>query len=185
MRSREGGISWSESVIVDGDGSGRTQEQARTEDTERRWEDLVDDSSWHHEVGMGGFSFLDPIGFRYYIAPAMIRCIREGGGEFISYALTVDGDFKEERVSLITADQANAIARFVRLMIAVHAAVGDDIYGKPWSPRTNRIGGGGIGGRRLGDRGQGGGGPGGTVGSLASAAVKRRDEGQKRGILLY
>ena len=129
----EGGISWSESVIVDGDGSGRTREQARAEDTERRWEDLVDDSSWHHEVGMGGFNFLDPIGFSYYIAPAMIRCIREGGGEFISYALTVDGDFKEELVSLITAEQAHVIARFVRLMIAVHAAVGDDIYGELWS----------------------------------------------------
>jgi len=131
--TREDGVSWSESVIVDGDGSGRTREQARALDTESRWEDLVDDKSWHHEVGMGGFNFLDPIGFRYYIAPAMIRCIREGGGEFISYALTVDGDFKEGLANLITAEQAHAIARFVRLMIAVHAAVGDDIYGEPWS----------------------------------------------------
>src|SRR5687767_9365526 len=93
--TRDGGISWSESVVLDCFGSERAQEQARAEDTERCWEDLVDDPSWRHEVGAGGFPFLDPIGFRYYIAPAMIRCIRAGGGEWISYALTVDGGFKE------------------------------------------------------------------------------------------
>jgi hypothetical protein len=131
--TREDGTSWSESVIVDGDGSGRTREQARAEDTERCWEELVDDASWDHEAGMGGFNFLDPIGFRYYIAPAMIRCLRDGYGESIAYALTVDGDFKRGLVSLITPRQAHVIARFVRFMIAVHSAIGDDIYREPWA----------------------------------------------------
>jgi hypothetical protein len=131
--TRTGGITWSESVILDGDGSGRTREQARALDTESRWEDLVDDKDWHHEVGIGGFNFLDPIGFRYYIAPAMIRCIRENGGEFISYALRIDGEFKRDLVSLFDARQSHATARFVRLMIAVHVTNHDDIYGKPWS----------------------------------------------------
>ena len=130
--TREGGVSWSESVIVDGDGSGRTREQARLEDTETAWEELVDDPSWQHEVGMGGFNFLDPIGYRYYIAPAMIRCIREGGGEVISYALDVSGDFKRGLVSLINPNQAHVIARFIRLMIAIHKAVGDEIFGASW-----------------------------------------------------
>lgn len=102
-------------------------------DTEESWESLVDDPNWHHEVGVGGFSFLDPIGFRYYIAPAMIRCIRERGGEFVSYALTPSGDFTREMWSLLTAKQSQAIARFVRLMIAMHVADGNGIYGESWS----------------------------------------------------
>ena len=131
--TREGGVSWSESVIVDGDGSGRTREQARAEDTERTWEELVDDSNWNHETGMGGFNFVDPIGFKYYIAPAMIRCVRDGGSEEVSYALGVTGDFTRERLSLITPRQAHVIARFIRLMIAMHKAMGDEIYCEPWS----------------------------------------------------
>jgi hypothetical protein len=131
--AREGGTSWSESVIVDGDGSGRTREEARALDTERCWEDLVDDPAWDHEAGMGGFNFLDPIGYRYYIAPAMIRCVREGGGESVSFALDVSGDFKRGLGGLITPRQAHVIARFIRLMIAIHKAVGDDIYCESWS----------------------------------------------------
>jgi hypothetical protein len=131
--TREGGISWSESVIVDGDGSGRTPEQARAEDTEGCWEELIDDPEWHHEVGMGGFNFLDPIGFRYYLAPTMVRCVRDGGGEFISYALYAGVEWKKEQLSLITGQQAHVIARFVRLMIAIHAAIGDDLSREQWS----------------------------------------------------
>lgn len=136
--TREGGVSWSESVIIDGDGSGRTRKQARALDTESRWEDLVDHKNWHHQVGIGGFNFLDPIGFRYYIAPAMIRCIRADGGEFVSYALDVDSDYQRALVGLLNAEQAHAVARFVGLMIAVHAAKQDDIYGKPWSDAYER-----------------------------------------------
>lgn len=131
--TREGGISWNESVVIDGDLSGRTREEARTLDIESRWQDLVDDKRWHHEPGVGGFNFLDPIGFRYYIAPAMIRCIREDGGEFSSYALNIDGDFKRELVSLLNARQADAVAQFIRLMIAIHTAKKDELYREPWS----------------------------------------------------
>jgi len=131
--SREGGTSWSEAEVVDGDASGRTPEQARAEDTETSWESLVNDPNWHHEVGIGGFNFLDRIGFRYYIAPAMIRCIQERGGELTSYALTPSGDFTREMWSLLSVKQSNTIARFVRLMIAMHIADGDRIYGESWS----------------------------------------------------
>ena len=128
--SRAGGVSWSESVADDRYDPHRAE--ARALDTEQRWEDLVDDPSWDHQPGIGGFNFLDPIGYRYYIAPAMIRCIRKRCGEFVSYALGIDGDFKRGRVSLVDARQAHVIARFVRFMIAVHAAADDEIYGRAW-----------------------------------------------------
>ena len=116
-------MSWSESVVIDGDGSGRTETQARAEDTERSWEELVDDPNWIDESGMGGFNFLDPIGYRYYIAPAMIRSARTSFGENTGFALTIDGNFKEELQSLISPAQAHAIARFLRLMIAIQLAL--------------------------------------------------------------
>lgn len=131
--TRDNGVSWSESaIVVDGDGSGRTSEQARDLDNEACWEDLVDDPAWIHEPGMGGFHFLDPIGFRFYLAPAMIRCTREIGGELVSYALMIDDEYSIEQVSLLTAPQRSAVGRFVRFMIAAHQAVGNDLYGEPW-----------------------------------------------------
>ncbi len=147
--TRHGGVSWSESVVNDDRGDDAERAHAREQDTESCWEDLVDAPSWDHEVGIGGFNFVDPIGFRYYIAPAMIRCLRSGYGEFISYALTVEPEptglhvtghprwgphktFSRWRVSLITPPQADAIARFLRLMIAIHRASEDDIYGEAW-----------------------------------------------------
>ena len=92
----------------------------------------MDDPRWDHEVGGGGFSFLDLIGFRYYIAPAMIRCAREGSGEFVAYALTMDNDYRRRVLDGINNPQARAIARFIRFMIAVHEARDDEIYGEVW-----------------------------------------------------
>jgi hypothetical protein len=129
---RAGGTSWSESRVVDNYGSDEEREAARVKDTERSWEDLVDDPAWNEEPGIGGFNFVDAIGYVYYIAPAMIRCARRGGGEFVGYALTIDGGFREDQIRLISPKQAAAIARFVRFMIAAHEALGDDIYGESW-----------------------------------------------------
>lgn len=130
--TREGGVSWRESRVIDGDGSGLTEELARELDTERRWEDLINDPAWIHEPGVGGLYFLDPIGFRYYIAPVMIRCIREHGDEFISYRLGCDAEFFDELCSLLNPQQAHVIARFVRLMIAIHKANDDEWSCRYW-----------------------------------------------------
>lgn len=113
-------------------GTGATPSAKRLgpKDTEKSWEDLVDDPNWQHDPGIGGLNFLDPIGFRYYIAPAMVRCTRVGYGEFVGYALTIDSEYKEWQVSRADKRQAGAIARFVRFMIATHSA--DEIYGASW-----------------------------------------------------
>src|SRR5262245_4001453 len=99
---RDGGVSWTESINVDlPHGYEDDRAAARAKDVEKCWEDLVDDPAWRHDMGVGGFNFLDPIGYRYYIAPAMIRCAREGGCESTGYALGIVGNFKEDLVSLI------------------------------------------------------------------------------------
>ncbi|MBC7770963.1 MAG: hypothetical protein H7210_00575 [Pyrinomonadaceae bacterium] len=130
--SRVGGISWSESDVVDNCGSEAELAAANAQDTERCWEDLIDDPNWDVDGGFGGFSFLDPIGFAYYIAPAMVRSCRNGGGEPIVHALTVNERFQKKLVSRLSARQAQTIARFVRLMIAIHKSANGETYGDAW-----------------------------------------------------
>ena len=116
--TRDGGVSWTESVVIDGDNSYRTTGEARAEDKDTGWEQLVDDPNWHHNVGIGGFWFLDAIGWRYYIAPAMIRCTRMADPA-LANALDADGVGSRDRMRLITSEQACAIVAFLQLMVAI------------------------------------------------------------------
>lgn len=127
--TREGGVSWSEAVVIDDYGSPEERTVARSKDVERSWEDLVDNPDWREDPGIGGFCFVDAIGWRYYIAPAMIRCTRQGYGEFVGYALERP---RTGVIALLDAKQSRAIARFVRFMIAVHEAMNDHVYGQSW-----------------------------------------------------
>jgi hypothetical protein len=130
--TRKGGVSWAGAFIRDRWGTEEQVKAAALDDVEKCWEELVDDPTWIEDPSWGGFNFVDAIGFRYYIAPAAIRCIRSGGGEFVGYALQVTGEYDEEQMSLLNWEQGKAIARFVKYMIAVHEAQGDWIYGEPW-----------------------------------------------------
>lgn len=125
--TREGGVSWSEADAIDSTCDESKWALARALDTEASWEELIDDPKWDYDSTGGGFNFLDAIGWRYYIAPAMIRCVRKGGGEFVGYALEV-----RDQGRLFSKNQNRATARFVRYMVDVHKAVGNDIYGASW-----------------------------------------------------
>ncbi len=83
--TRDGGISWSETDSIDLHETEEQQAAARASDAEQCWEDLVDDPNWDEGIGVGGFTFLDAIGYRYYIAPAMIRSLYNGGVQLGSY----------------------------------------------------------------------------------------------------
>jgi hypothetical protein len=125
--SRAGGVSWNEAEVIDGYGTDSERAAARASDTDQSWEELVDDANWDGDRTYGAFNFLDSIGYRYYIAPAMIQCARQGCGEFVAYALT-----KPYKCEGFTESQARATARFLRFMIDVHVAVNDHIYGAVW-----------------------------------------------------
>lgn len=66
--SREGGVSLHESYVIDDYGSEAQRLEARKLDTEMRWQDVPDEDI---AAGDSCLSFLDEIGFRYYI-PAYI-----------------------------------------------------------------------------------------------------------------
>lgn len=74
--SREGGVSWNECVALDDFGDSETCAMARRSDCDTHWTELVNDPNWTPLVGIGGFSFLDAIGMRYYMPAAMLRVLR-------------------------------------------------------------------------------------------------------------
>jgi hypothetical protein len=82
--TREGGMSWRDAEIADFWGD---ESKASYIDTDRCWKDLVDDLDWSPEVGIGGWSFLEAIGFRYYLPAAMLRAL--DGSDGITFHLTL------------------------------------------------------------------------------------------------
>lgn len=79
--TRDGGVSWSESRVLDDGGSDEEQAAARVRDTDTSWHEVADDPEWSVYRGVGGFSFLDPIGFRYYLAAGLLQSARTGESE--------------------------------------------------------------------------------------------------------
>jgi hypothetical protein len=129
---RAGGISWSESREVDNYEGPEKRAAASALDKETSWEDLVDDPGWDDEAGVGGFNFLDAIGYAYYLAPAMIRCVRNGEAGALGYAVTVDNEFKRELVRLVDGRRALAVAQFLKFMIAVAEEMPDYRFDERW-----------------------------------------------------
>lgn len=119
---RKGGVSWSQAEVVDGYGSEEEQAKARAKDKETHWRQLVDDPKWETDLGTGGFSFLDPIGMRYYLPPAMIRCVRLGYDVGIQFQLTIPAkansfrDWNINRFRLLNDEQLKCVARFLTYM---------------------------------------------------------------------
>lgn len=132
--TREGGISWSETEAIDMYETEEQQAAARARDTERCWEDLIDDPKWDEGLGVGGFCFLDEIGYRYYIAPAMIRSTHNGGVQWGSFALERPQTGYEE---VISHKQGAAIVRFLKFMIAV--AKEYEVYDDSWEIAYEKV----------------------------------------------
>jgi hypothetical protein len=137
--SRAGGISWSETVVIDNYGTDEERAVARGRDTERGWTHLLDDPAWSPEAGIGGFSFLDPIGFRYYLGAAMIRVVNSGDVDStLAFTLTLppDGDqlrsYITHQMSALDDTQRGSIAAFLRFMIEFSEAEDEEIAADSW-----------------------------------------------------
>ena len=108
--TRKNGVSWLEADALDGGGQQYLYDLAKQHDTERRWQDLIDSPKWNIFEHCSNLSFLDPIGFRYYLAAAMIRDLNA--------AENVLGDFHfwfsaVEKFSEFTQKQKLAVSAFV------------------------------------------------------------------------
>jgi len=129
--TREGGVSWNETRVLDDYGSKEEATKARATDTDRNWIELAD-SKWDIGPGFGGFAFLDSVGFRYYLPAAMIRTLQDGedAGRCwgIAGTLTLQKGKKPAaqqmrehtlaKWSLLDLRQRRAVARFLQFMVA-------------------------------------------------------------------
>lgn len=132
--SRKNGVSWSESEVIDDYGGDQARLEARKLDQDYHWSELVDDPEWDPERGVGGFSFLDAIGFRYYLAPSLVRSLRSGFDQGICFHLTL-GDLREHKLeqwSALTHQQSMTVKAFLEFMIEMNECRGDRLKAGYW-----------------------------------------------------
>ena len=73
--TREGGVSISEADVIDDYGSEEEQAAARASDTDTHWSQLDPE---RQDPGGSALSFMDAIGFRYYLPACMVFTLRHG-----------------------------------------------------------------------------------------------------------
>lgn len=142
--SREGDVSWSESLLDWGDETEQEKAEARASDRDTRWEELVEGDSWPSTIGQWGM--FGGIGFRYYLPAAMICGIRGDPVDFLDceLLLTLTPDVadlkalkpqaekwlsddaidrmnarKLARWSILDASQRRMVARYLRFIVAL------------------------------------------------------------------
>jgi hypothetical protein len=133
--SRLGGVSWSETHVIDNYGSMEARLQARALDHDSSWEALVDDLNWDWGDGITGFSFLDPIAYRYYLPAAMIRDLR--CGETSLY--TLRSDEINEQQSLLTPEMKKCVSRFLLYFDEEVGLNGWEIWGEAYNNFWHRF----------------------------------------------
>lgn len=119
--SRDKGVSWSESVEIDRYEGIERRIAARQSDVDTDWSQLVNDPNWRTDPGIGGFSFLDPIGMRYYLPAAMVRTLQTGDDQRIIFHLGYAGqsetfDWSRSQFSQLDERQRRCVAKFIWLM---------------------------------------------------------------------
>ncbi len=129
--NRDGGVSWAEAELIDMYGHPIGEQ---FHDCDTSWTELVTDPTWDPDVGVGGFSFLDGVGFRYFLAAAMVRSLDNRGQSTPQFALSPGGqppsEYRLEQWSRISAAQRAAIQSFVRYQMRLSD---DDSWDEAWS----------------------------------------------------
>jgi hypothetical protein len=120
--NRKGGVSLHEADVIDDYGSETQKKQARTLDTENSWEQVPWDDIQHFHWAL---SFLDPIGFRYYLPAYMVFALHNPNtesAESVIFQLSVGtGNPKNhstKRFELLNDDQSCAVCEFLRYEVA-------------------------------------------------------------------
>jgi hypothetical protein len=129
---RKGGVSLHEADVIDDKGSLQERIRARQLDAEHKWEDVPEADIERYDWIL---SFLDPIGFRYYLPAYMIWTLRHyANSESMSvdstiYALDYGDHFREfamKRFLLFDRAQKEAVCTFLRFMVKEAAGLADE-----------------------------------------------------------
>lgn len=108
--TRDGGISWSEADAIDDYASKVQRAAARAKDKDKSWQEVADDPDWTIDRYDSNFSFLDAIGYRYYLAAAITRQLKRGTYFIDEWRLEPRRLDRE----IFSLDQRLAIAEFLR-----------------------------------------------------------------------
>jgi hypothetical protein len=123
--SRAGGVSWTQTFVMDDYGSDEEVARAANEDTDTNWIDLARGDAWFLGIPETPWSFLDPVGTRYYIAAAMLLDLERGTTTGHEYLLSRGP--RDDRLDLLTHDQFCVVAMYMRWK-REYAAVAEDIW---------------------------------------------------------
>jgi len=132
--SREGGVSLHEADVLDAYGSDEECAAARAIDTDTKWQEVPESDI---EENYSILSFLDPIGFRYYIPAYMVWSLRhweraDSNSVFstVDHLTLVDRlDLREyhlARFRVFSPDQRSAVQSFLRHMATYSEEYSED-----------------------------------------------------------
>ena len=132
--SRQGGVSLHQTRVLDDAFSQERMDEAGARDVDTDWRDVPSSSLEKSDLHM---SFLDPIGFRYYLPAYMVWQLKQGSGSvpwvdcnahdetLHSLKLQEPADMRqwqEERFEMFTLEQSRASNRFLHF----YAKYGED-----------------------------------------------------------
>jgi uncharacterized protein DUF6714 len=129
---REGGVSLHEAVVIDNYGSQEERETARTLDMEATWQDIPETDIEQCDTAL---TFLDPIGFRYYLPAYMVWTLNHyEHSESMSvdstiYALDYCFLFRGlamERFRPFSREQSEAVCAFLHFIAEEAGGMADD-----------------------------------------------------------
>jgi hypothetical protein len=87
--TRQGGRSWSDALALDLMGVPGVSFHTTHREDDTSWLEVAQDAGWIPDAGLGGWAFLDGVGFRYYLAAAMYRAVKTGEGGCLAYQITL------------------------------------------------------------------------------------------------
>ncbi|HLP83893.1 MAG TPA: DUF6714 family protein [Phycisphaerales bacterium] len=108
--TREGGVSWSQTFVMDDYGSDAELAQAAARDRELDWIELSRQGPWNYEYAMWGF--LDAISARYYLAASLLLDLETGRSAHPDLLLTYGP--QKESWSLLDDHQRAVVAMYMR-----------------------------------------------------------------------
>lgn len=146
--TREGGVSWTEAYAIDDYASDEDCAKAREMDTDISWQELLDDPTWPPGPDFGGFSFLDAIGYRYYLPATMIRDLRGLSPDHpvemssLDFHLTPrwtaeSNEYMEQQLALLDQSQRRCVARYVGFMRDWYRVFSSWGYTEDWAKAYN------------------------------------------------
>lgn len=118
--TREGGVSWSETEVLDNCGTPAECAAARALDKDMSWKVVALNPGWEKDPVVGSWSFLDPIGFRYYLPAAMVYSVKvDENQDFLYHLNPGDDSLTQHRIqkwSLLTHRQRLCVKRYLEYM---------------------------------------------------------------------